>query len=459
MAKIVAGCKYCGHFFKIEEVFEGVELQCPRCKQVIEIKKMAGVDEKGLPTFEPALDEVLDRIFKGEGTQEDMERLQRLGGAFKSRTVKITKEELEAQMAQKEAPIEEPAPPAAALPEEPTRPHPVTDRIKKRTSRKISRRAVPVASPAPVTQKPPAAQPPYAVAEAVPRPILKYALIGGAVVAVLVVVLLWWRSMVRWEEEQKAADAVEEAYNKHQFEFVLLRAEKFLADFPDSELADRVREFARRAKKAKAVKEEMQRIEDALKDGDVEDAVRRMNRLDAGGTPFEAAVALLRQKVKRAQEEAEDNRLLDEIESVIREKKWSLARKRLLLFVPRTKRTRARYERLRKKVAKFNKEAQELLTEALDKRQAGDYREALRLVNTILEDYSESVVAEDARQLLPELKEDMFWMLRREGRRHMAAGRWRDAIRAFKEALIYKPNDPEIKSLLEQAEEKARSNQ
>jgi len=466
MAKIVAGCKFCGHFFKIEEVFEGVTLPCPKCKKMIEIKKMAGMDEKGLPTFEPALDEILEKIFKGEGSAEDLERLQKLGGAFKSRTVRLTKEEMEAQQAQAPSPTPSPAPPV----EEPTKPHGVTKRVLKKSSRRIRKPPTAAAMPPSATPAPQPAQPTPAPSpkpspptapikhpvdvRPVGRPIWKYVAVAGVIVVVVVVVLLWWRAMVRREQEQKAADAVAEAYSQKRFDLVLLRAEQFLKDFPDSELAERVKGLMRRARKAKAVRQEMERIEDALRDGDVEDAVRRMESLDAGGTPFEKEVGELRRRVKQAKEEAEDSRILDGVESAIREKRWGEARKALVAFVPRTEKTRKRYERLKARVDKYDKEARKLLSQALSERDASNYREALRLVKLVLEDYGESVVAEDARQLLPELKEDMFWQLRKEGKQHMTAGRWRDAIRAFKEALKYKPNDAEVKSLLKQCEEK-----
>jgi len=260
--------------------------------------------------------------------------------------------------------------------------------------------------------------------------------------------------MVSKGHEQKAADAVEEAYNQKRFDFALLKAEQFLKDFPDSDLVGYVKSFMRRVRKAKALWQEVKKIEDMLRRGDVENAARRIESLDARGTPFESDVVELRRRVKQVREEAEDNRILDGVETAIKGKRWGDAREVLMVFVPRTEKTYKRYERLKARIDKYDREARKLLSQALSEHDAGNSREAMRLVELTLEGYEGSVAAEDARQLLPELKEEVFWQLRKEGKQYVEAGRWRDAIRVLKEALKHKPDDAEVKLLLKWCEGK-----
>ncbi|MCX7704134.1 MAG: SUMF1/EgtB/PvdO family nonheme iron enzyme, partial [Planctomycetota bacterium] len=81
--KIVASCSLCGHLFKIEDIFEGVDLPCPKCGESIVIKATVGVDDKGLPSFEPAIDVILDKVFSGKATDDDMAKLRAIGATIK----------------------------------------------------------------------------------------------------------------------------------------------------------------------------------------------------------------------------------------------------------------------------------------------------------------------------------------------------------------------------------------
>ncbi|RKY13560.1 MAG: hypothetical protein DRP82_05240 [Planctomycetota bacterium] len=425
MAKIVAGCKYCGHVFKIEEVFEGVVLPCPRCKMMIEIKKMVGTDEEGKLTFEPALDEMLDKVFDGEGAE--LEKTQVLPGG-------------EAGAASTAAGLEGQGTTAAprTSSRDVTQPYGVTRRVVAEDGEGAATAAVPSS----------------VEVRRARHSVWEYLVVVGVIIGVLVAVVLWWRALMSKESEQKAADAVEEAYNQKRFDIVLLKAKRFLEDFPDSELRGYVEGFVERARKAETVQQEVEKIKDLMSSGDVEKAAQRLGTLDASGTPFEKEVAELRRRLKHAKEEAEDNRVLDSVELAIKRKRWRDAREVLLAFVPHTDKTLKRYERLKARVDRYDGEARKLLSQALSEHKAGNCREAMRLVRLMLKGYGDSVAAESARQLLPELEKEMFWRLRNEGKQHMEAERWREAIKAFKEALKHKPNDAELKSLLKRCEEK-----
>ncbi|RKY15698.1 MAG: hypothetical protein DRP63_06540, partial [Planctomycetota bacterium] len=296
--------------------------------------------------------------------------------------------------------------------------------------------------------------PPAVKVRRAPRPLWEYLVVVGVIVGVSVAVVFWWRALVSKEREQKAADAVENAYNQKRFDLVLLKAKRFLKDYPDSDLTGYVKGLMGRARKAEAVRRQVKKIEDMLKSGDISNAARMLDALNATGTPFEKKAAELRRRLKRAKAEAEDNRVLDSVELAIKRKRWRDAREVLLAFVPHTEKTLKRYERLKATVDKYDGEARKLLSQALSEHKAGNCSKAIRFVKLTLEGYGDSVAAEDARQLLPELKEEMFWQLRNEGKQHMEAERWRDAIRAFKEALKHKPDDAEVKSLLKRCEEK-----
>lgn len=64
MAKIVTGCKHCGHLFKIEEIFEGIDVECPKCGEKVIVSKVAERDEKGLLTFSEEMDPILKQLYE-----------------------------------------------------------------------------------------------------------------------------------------------------------------------------------------------------------------------------------------------------------------------------------------------------------------------------------------------------------------------------------------------------------
>ncbi|MFH1423015.1 MAG: SUMF1/EgtB/PvdO family nonheme iron enzyme [Planctomycetota bacterium] len=71
--QIVVGCKECGHIFKVKDIFEGIEVECPNCNKKVRITKLADQDDTGLPTFDPKLDEILNTIFTDKEKQAEEE--------------------------------------------------------------------------------------------------------------------------------------------------------------------------------------------------------------------------------------------------------------------------------------------------------------------------------------------------------------------------------------------------
>jgi|GEM_PF-507916 len=120
--KIVASCSFCGHLFKIEDIFEGVDLPCPKCGQTIVIKATVGVDDKGLPSFEPALDMILDKVFSGKATDEDIAKLRAIGETVKEQkpsgsTTSVKKVEKEEGKTEPETELKSESKPVPASPQ------------------------------------------------------------------------------------------------------------------------------------------------------------------------------------------------------------------------------------------------------------------------------------------------------------------------------------------------------
>jgi predicted nucleic acid-binding Zn-ribbon protein len=81
MAKIIAGCKHCGHLFKIEDLFEGIDVECPKCGQNVIVSRVADRDERGLPVFSEDMDQILDQIYKKAEQMEqvtDMDQIEQM---------------------------------------------------------------------------------------------------------------------------------------------------------------------------------------------------------------------------------------------------------------------------------------------------------------------------------------------------------------------------------------------
>ena len=78
MAKIIAGCKHCGHLFKIEELFEGIDVECPKCGKMVVVSRVADRDEHGLPVFSEDMDQILDQIYKKAEEMEQFESMEQI---------------------------------------------------------------------------------------------------------------------------------------------------------------------------------------------------------------------------------------------------------------------------------------------------------------------------------------------------------------------------------------------
>jgi len=78
MAKIIAGCSHCGHLFKIEELFEGIDVDCPKCGKKVVVSKVADRDERGLPVFSDDMDQILDKLYKKAEQMEHVDSMEQI---------------------------------------------------------------------------------------------------------------------------------------------------------------------------------------------------------------------------------------------------------------------------------------------------------------------------------------------------------------------------------------------
>ena len=101
MAKIIAGCKHCGHLFKIEELFEGIDVECPKCGEMVVVSKVADRDERGLPVFSEDMDQILDQIYRKADEMEGLTNMEQLEEM--AETLEVRQEDLQRAAAAKAA--------------------------------------------------------------------------------------------------------------------------------------------------------------------------------------------------------------------------------------------------------------------------------------------------------------------------------------------------------------------
>ena len=509
--KIVTSCSSCGHLFRIEDIFEGVDLPCPKCGETTVIKAMAGVDESGLPVLEPELDTILDKVFSGEATADDIARLRAIGASMQQErageTSRVIKKETEARP-KTESSVTAPKPTPAEketgkrTPTETKKPpsrrgfrvrldeskviRPPTDMIKraKRTEETTRRRPPSRAAVPPQEAERPAApevseerKPPEKGLEA-PKPRIGFINRKQAIIAVVALVALILIFVVRGlisatAERRRARDeafsVLLEASRNRDYALLIKKGKEFLEKYPDDEKVLEVKRLTMRAMKELDSQRKFPSIKRAVEEASglqslekTKDALEEF-LIRYKGTGVETiAEALLKDLTERINRE-KDKVKFAKIKRLVEGGRYIEAEIWLRGFAPTTPEFQRKKDELRKFLKEYDREALALLKQGKFADAEERFDDAIKTLESLVRKYPFSRYSQEARMLIPVIREKRkrfrkrrFEELLAYGKRKLQAKEWAEARRALEEASKFKPDSPDLTNLLATAKEKER---
>ena len=499
--KIVASCSYCGHLFRIEDIFEGVDLPCPKCGETIVIKAMAGVDESGLPVFEPELDTILDKVFSGEATEDDIAKLRAIGVSMQEKrtgeTSRVIKKETEVRP-KTEPSVTAPEPtPAEKKPssrrgfrvrlDDSKVIRPPTDMIKRAERTEATTRRRPPSRPAapppqkverPVVPEAPEERKPLKERLKIPKLRIRFvnrkqAMMAGAALIALILIIVIWSLISAAAERRRLRDeafsVLFEASKNRDYALLVEKGEEFLKKYPDDEKVVEVKRLIMRAKKEVDAQQKFASIKRAADEAtdlktlekakdDLEDFLIRYR-----GTGVETAAEELLKEVTERVNRERDRVKFAKIKRLVDEGKYIEAEIRLRGFTPSTSEFQKKKDELRRFLKEYDSAALALLQQGKTADAQERFDDAIKTLETLVRKYPFSRYSEEAKMLIPVIRDKRkrfrkrrFEELLAYGKRKLQAKEWAEAKRAFEEASKFKPGDPDLIGLLAIAKEKER---
>lgn len=509
--KIVASCSHCGHLFRIEDIFEGVDLPCPKCGETTVIKAMAGMDDKGLPVFEPALDTILDKIFSGEATAEDMAKLRAIGASISLKEKKSDKTPPAVNNKKSKMDTITSSPQTPLSPEKETQEHLVADRkppsrqgfrvrlddskvirpptdIIKRPEyvKKESERDQPPIQKSSTSPQPPVAIPDVSadveVSEVGKRPAIrmtflnrKNVILASAVLCALVLVIVVWSLISAAaeyrRERNEAFSSIVTASRAKSYEAVVRKGKVFLERYrdDDEQILKTVKGLVTKAEKELEAQRKLTEVKSGLKSALGLKELRRIKDdltellVLYRGTDIEEETEQLLKKLNERIVKEKDEVEFTVIKGLLDKGRYAEADVRLRSFAPTTDEFRRKKEELSEFLKDYNEAALSLLNLSKNADAKRDYDKAVESLEAIIRKYPYSRYAEEARMLIPILRDKRRRYKRRRfeellsyGKRKLAVKEWEEAKRALEEASKFNPGDPDLIGLLALAREKER---
>ncbi len=414
MAKIVAGCKHCGHLFKIEELFEGIDVECPKCGKSVVVSKVADRDEHGLPVFSEDMDEILDQIYKkaeqveqGDVMQQvqDMDQLERMAETMEVDQETLRKAaEIKGETAVRRLQLQKPSTKYRV-----TRP--------KKSKKKL-----------------------------IAFLIILALLIGGGVFG-----YTKWQEMKRFEKD--AEDLYKRAsvqFDSGDYDGVIKLGKDFNAKYSESKKArdmDRLVEFATTEKTAHKLFGEAEQLREK---GELAGAIAKLDEL------------LSKHSTSRLKTEASDKKKLWQGQKTFKDEQANLAKARQLSAEGKNEEALALIRPIASGNSKLSAEAKELVgaiekyeetaegvyNSGQDARASKVFPTALTAFKEVLEKYPHSKAASLSKKAIEETLAEQKRHNDEMYSRHMAIGmrakqleNWQQAVQEFQEALKYKPDD------------------
>jgi formylglycine-generating enzyme required for sulfatase activity/predicted nucleic acid-binding Zn-ribbon protein len=427
MAKIVAGCKHCGHLFKIEELFEGIDVECPKCGKSVVVSKVADRDERGLPVFSEDMDAILDQIYrKAEQAEQadavqqvqDMDQLEQMAETMEVDQETLRKAaEIKGETAVRKLQIKKSA---------------TKYRVTK--PKKSKKKLVAVL-------------------------IILALLIGGGVFA-----YTKWQEMKRFEKDaEELYKKASAGFDSGNFNEVLKLETEFKKKYSQSKIAQEMQKLVEFATTEKAAHKLMEEAEQLYEKGELDKALAKLDEL------------LSKHSTSRLNSRAGDKKKLWLSQKALKDDERDLARAKEL----RTQgKLREAYEILKRiaggtstvageakglveLIEQYQREAKTRLDSGQEARAKKMFDTALTNFNEVLKEYPDSDSAPLAKKAIGETETEQKQYNQEMYSKHMAAGmramqqkNWQQAVREFQDALKYRPGDAVAAKQLAQARAK-----
>jgi formylglycine-generating enzyme required for sulfatase activity/predicted nucleic acid-binding Zn-ribbon protein len=410
MAKIIAGCKHCGHLFKIEELFEGIDVECPKCGQMVVVSKVADRDEHGLPVFSEDMDEILDKIYERADEMEglaDMDQLEKM-----AETLEMDQEAVDQAVAARA------------------------------TARPASRKMEP--------KKPPTK---YKIMR--PKKSMKKLIALGVVLAIVIagIVVAWsiYNKQKQFQEEaEKLYTRAQGQFDVREYGECLQMLKEFDQKYRESDIAPKaatLNDLATVEYEAKNLMEEAKKLRNENK---LREAIAKIGLLVSGYTDSKLLAEAKQLEKAWSQEKALADAKADyqHAEAFYGEGKYAQA-------LPK-------YERLARgnwqfsgaakdraaEIRRYQREAQELFDSAQEARRTDNYKTALSHFKELLERFPHSKAAPLAQKAIPETQQEQKDYIDSNFKKHVDAAKrfeaqeqYRRAWEEFQEARKWKPQD------------------
>ncbi len=408
MAKIIAGCKHCGHLFKIEELFEGIDVECPKCGENVVVSKVADRDERGLPVFSEDMDQILDQIYK---RAEQMEQFQDM-------------DQLE-QMAE-------------------------TMEVDQATLEKVAR-----AKGESAVRRFQAGRPGTRPPMKAPKRSLKKLIVLAIIVAIVIAggIVAWSFVQKQRQFEKDAGNCYEEAhglFDTEEYQECLAKLREFNEKYAKSKVAGKAEDLGKIAKVEAEAKKLLSAAKELHEQGKLTEAIQKLDTLinDYGSSKRQGEAAQLK-KAWMA-------------EKALKTAEADYAQAQALRAQGKLQEALDVFERLAKgnwefaedagkaatDIQRYMQEAQALYEAGQQALLVNEFDRAIEKFQEALEKYPNSKAAplaataiENARDQKQRFLDDNFNRHMRSGKRLAEAGKWRKASEEFLEALKWKPND------------------